>query len=216
MSFFDEVAKETMGQQRHPKWERDQTYHLRIDKYEPTFQTRQSGTCTVFEFTVLSSSCREHPRGQKLSLLIFHNADSAKGNLAKMLRAALGVPQTAEGKLYYETTIQPHAAAYCQDAKYFEGKEITVTTETRISKEKRQEYVYFHSEPLRKAPDGTPEPLAERETKPPIRRDAAPLPPVPAGYAYPPASPAGYAYPPASPVGYPHAYPPPGYKPPGT
>jgi len=208
MSFFDEVAKETMGKQRHPRWHRDQTYHLRIDNYEPVFQTRSSGTATLVEFAVLGSSCREHPRGQKLSLLVFHNSDSAKGNLSKILRAALNVQNTPEGKLYYEAHIQPHAATYAQDARYFVGKEITVTTETRISKEKKKEYVFFHAEPLRKGADGQPEPLAERETKPVLKGDAEP----PPGYGYPAAPPPGYGYPPP---GYP-AVPPPGYKPPGT
>jgi hypothetical protein len=209
MSFFDEVAKETMGKQRHPKWHRDQTYHLKIDNYEPVFQTRSSGTATVVEFTVLGSSCREHPKGQKLSLLIFHNSDSAKGNLSKILRAALNVQNTPEGTLYYEAHIQPHAATYAQDARYFVGKEITVTTETRISKEKKKEYVFFNAEPLRKGADGQPEPLAERETKPVLKGDVEPAPQAapPPGYGYPSAPPPGYGYPPP---GYPAA-PPPGY-----
>lgn len=198
MSFFDEVAKETMGVNRNPKWHRDHTYHLRIDKYDPVFQTRSAGSATVIEFVVIASSCREHPAGQRISLMIYHTADSAKQNLSKILRAALGVKNNPEGKLYYETTIQPHAATYAQDARYFVGKEITVTTVTNVSKE-GNEYVGFTAEPLRLGADGKPEALAERETKPLLQNGkgnwqkggqaAAPSP----GYGYPPP---GYGYPP--------------------
>lgn len=214
MSFFDEVAKETMGKDRHPKWNRDHTYHLKIVNYEPAFQTRSSGVCTVFEMEVLASSCREHSPGQKLALMVYHTSDAAKGNVAKMLRAALGVPNTHEGKAYYEAHVQPHLAAYAQDPRYFVGREITVTTETRLNK-KGEEYVHYTPEPARRNAAGGFDPLAERETKPPLvhRNDRAQAAAAPPGYGYPPpaAAPPGYGYPPAAPPGY--GYPPPAAAP---
>ena len=206
MSFFDEMAKETMGKDRLPKLNRDHTYHVQISNYEPAFQTRQHGAATIFEFTVLSSSCAEHPAGTRLSMMLFHSAESAKGNVAKLLRSALGVPNTPEGKAYYESSIQPHLASYAQDPRYFLGKQITIVTETRIGQKSREEYVHFSPEPLRVNAQGGLDPLALRETKP-----ALPPKQQRAGYGYP-AAPPGY---PAAPPGYPAA--PPGYPaaPPG-